>query len=81
MGWMHHQHKVCDEGDVYIEFSHVCSDASFLTSAIKELEPRQFRMQQGINLQAIANSHVTLIAVKLLTNGFERYRRYLLAGL
>ena len=62
---------------LYISLSPILTRL-FFTSAIKELEPsngRQFRMQQGINLQAIANSHVTLIVVKLFTTEFERYRR------
>ena len=30
--------------------------------------------EEGINLQAMDNSHVALVAVKLLANGFKRYR-------
>jgi hypothetical protein len=30
--------------------------------------------EEGINLQAMDNSHVALVAVKLLENGFKRYR-------
>ena len=30
--------------------------------------------EEGINLQAMDNSHVALVAVKLLASGFKRYR-------
>ena len=55
------------------------SDASFsflLSSAIKELvTDANFECnEEGINLQAMDNSHVALVAVKLLANGFKRYR-------
>ena len=30
--------------------------------------------EQGVNLQAMDNSHVALFAVKLLANAFKRYR-------
>ena len=47
-----------------------------LSSAIKELvTDANFECnEEGINLQAMDNSHVALVAVKLLANGFKRYR-------
>ena len=46
------------------------------SSAIKELvTDANFECnEEGINLQAMDNSHVALVAVKLLANGFKRYR-------
>ena len=47
-----------------------------LSLAIKELvTDANFECnEEGINLQAMDNSHVALVAVKLLANGFKRYR-------
>ncbi|KAF8808762.1 proliferating cell nuclear antigen [Phlegmacium glaucopus] len=47
-----------------------------LLDAIKELvTDANFECnEEGINLQAMDNSHVALVAVKLLANGFKRYR-------
>jgi len=47
-----------------------------LLDAIKELvTDANFECnEEGINLQAMDNSHVALVAVKLLASGFKRYR-------
>ena len=52
------------------------SDASLFYIAIKELvTDANFECnEEGIHLQAMDNSHVALVAVKLLANGFKRYR-------
>ena len=54
------------------------SDAffSFFSAAIKELVmDANFECnEEGINLQAMDNSHVALVAIKLPANGFKRDR-------
>lgn len=52
-----------------------CTDAS-LSSAIKELvTDANFECnEEGINLQAMDNSHVALVSVKLESTGFRKYR-------
>jgi proliferating cell nuclear antigen len=57
-------------------FAHLTRLFFLPCSAIKELvTDANFECnEEGINLQAMDNSHVALVAVKLLANGFKRYR-------